>query len=250
MGNDRSAAKRPTRTPAEEALRARADEFHKGGMPFQMAMAVAHGRMTLSDALERMSRKDRVTRLVEDQGLSRALATQVAMGHVELKTILRRRRLKEHRELNRDRTMLEVGNRLTFGLHGKRVLSGTVKATAPYSITVELDSGEEEEIHKLQIKFVYVPTDWKRAKKAIKTDKALSKAPRDPVPRPQDRYGCSDKRVFTFIDRGDEIAITTLEGEVIRGKPVWFSRYEIAVEVRGDATIYVFRHALHNVSTI
>ncbi len=247
MAQDRSADKR-TRSPDEEALRRRADELHKDGMPFQMAMAVAHGRMDLSEALERMSRKDRVNRLVEEHGLTRALATQVAMGHVELKTILRRRRLKAHRDEHRDRTVLEPGNHMTFGLHGKRLVTGTVGEVSAYSFSFTPDDGEPEDVHKLQVKLAYDPKDWKRAKKAIRTDRALAKNPREPVPRPQDRYGCSDKRLFSYVDRGDEITVTLLEGELIKGRVRWFSRYEMALEVRGDATLYIFRHALHDVS--
>ncbi|MCA9297923.1 MAG: hypothetical protein H6737_12850 [Alphaproteobacteria bacterium] len=228
-------------------MKAKADALHKDGMPFQMAMAVAHGRMDLSEALERMSRKDKVNRLVEDHDLTRALATQVAMGHVDLEIILRRRRLKEHRDENRDRSVLEVGNRLTLGLHGRRLVTGTVVDTSPYSVTIKPDDGEPEEIHKLQIKLAYSPDDWKRAKKAIRTDKNLAKSPREPIPRPQDRYGCSDKRLFSYVDRGEEIVVTLLEGEVVRGKVLWFSRYEIALQVRGETDIVVLRHALHDV---
>jgi sRNA-binding regulator protein Hfq len=247
MAQDRSANKR-ARTPDEEALRRRADELHEGGMPFQMAMAVAHGRMDLSEALERMSRKDRVNRLVEEHDLTRALATQIAMGHVELKTILRRRRLQQHRDEHRDRTVLETGNHMTFGLHGKRLLTGTVGGVEAYGFELTPEDGEPEVIHKLQVKFAYDPKDWKRAKKAIRTDRALAKKPRDPIPRPQDRYGCSDKRLFSYVDRGDDITVTLLEGEVIKGQVKWFSRYEMALEVRGDALLYIFRHALHDVS--
>ena len=41
-------------------VKSRADALAAQGMPYQMAMAVAHGRMDLNEALERMSRKDRV----------------------------------------------------------------------------------------------------------------------------------------------------------------------------------------------
>ncbi|MEZ4316048.1 MAG: hypothetical protein R3F61_01020 [Myxococcota bacterium] len=250
MTQQRPAAKRTVkrRGDDEASLRVRADALHKDGMPFQMAMAVAHGRMDLSEALERMSRKDKVSRLVDEHGLTPALATQVAMGHVDLQIILRRRRLQEHRDANRDRTMLEPGNRLTFGLHGRRVVTGVVGAATPYSFMLTPDEGEAEEIHKLQVKFAYAPEHWKRAKKAIRMDKVLSKTPREPIPRPQDRYGCSDKRLFSYVDRRDEIGVTLLEGEMIRGTVKWFSRYEIGLEVRGDVDIFVFRHALHEVT--
>ncbi|MEM6931168.1 MAG: hypothetical protein AAF602_29830, partial [Myxococcota bacterium] len=85
-------------------------------MPYQMAMAVAHGRMDLNDALERMARRDRVKVLMDRHGLSRALATQVVIGHADLDQVLSRRRLAEHREAFRDRTCLEPDAEITLAL--------------------------------------------------------------------------------------------------------------------------------------
>lgn len=246
-------ARKVVRRKGEEAFRARAEALHKEGMPFQMAMAVAHGRMDLSEALERMARKDRVQRLVDEYGLSHALATQVAMGHADLDQILRRQRLERHREAHRERSWLETGRPVTLGLHGKRVVTGSVEEVTPYlfRFTFEkpADGVTSEEIHKLQVKYAYSPDDWKRAKKAIKIDKVLSAEPRGPVVRPQDRYGCSDKRLFSYVDRGSEITVTLLEGEILRGRVGWFSRYEIGLEIRGETEIGVFRHALVDVAT-
>lgn len=254
MTQERPGRKVVRRKPAavnEEAVRARADALHRDGMPFQMAMAVAHGRMDLSEALERMARKDRVERLVEEHGLTRALATQVAMGHADLNLILRRQRLEAHRTEHRDRTWLEVGRPVTLGLHGKRVVTGQIQEATAYSLLFrhERADGEPEEIHKLQVKYAYAPDDWKRAKKAMKIDKALAAIPREPVVRPQDRYGCSDRRLFTYLDKEQDITVTLLEGEILRGRVTWFSRYEIGLEIRGEAEIGVFRHALHHVGT-
>lgn len=237
------------RKPAVDPVaRAKAEALHKDGMPFQMAMAVAHGKLRLNDALERMARKQRAERLVEQHGLDNALATQVAMGHVQLEVVLRRRRRREHRDQNRDRTTLIEGKRLTLGLHGRRSLSGTVGEVTSYLFGFAPDGGEFEEIHKLQVRYAYSREDWKRAKKAIKTDKTLA-GPSEPVPRPQDRYGCSDKRLFRYHDQETEIAVTLLEGDVIRGKVAWFSRYEIGLAVRGDVGVVAFRHALRNVTS-
>ena len=81
-------------------VRARAEELVATGMPFQMAMAVASGRLQLNDALERMVRQDQVLRMMERHDLSRALATQIAMGHADLDVVLARRRMDEHRTQN------------------------------------------------------------------------------------------------------------------------------------------------------
>ena len=108
----------------EQTPRERAQELADQGIPFQMAMAVAHGRLTLNDALERLAQQDRVEQLMRTHDLSRALATQVAMGHADLDKLLRRRRMEAHREENRLRSILDEhtasGEPLALALHGHR----------------------------------------------------------------------------------------------------------------------------------
>lgn len=234
--------------------RERAQELARSGMPFQMAMAVAQGRMELNDALERLARRAEVERLMRKHDLNRALATQIAMGHADLEAFLAKRRMEQHREAHRDRsvldTALEDGVSRTFGVHGRRVLTGVVTATDAYHAHVQVEGEEPEQLHKLQFKFAYAPGDWKRVKKAFRKDKALSKEPREPIPRPQDRYTISDKRLFRYLDQGVQVEVTLLEGEMVRGAVAWFGRYEFGMTVKGDVEVTIFRHALHHAGTV
>lgn len=245
---ERRGARRST-TDKEEAAKERAAALHRDGMPFQMAMAVAHGRLDLSTALETMARKQRAERLEQEHGLGRALATQVAMGQLDLELVLRRRRLAEHRTENRDRTWLEPGRRLVLGLHDRKPLTATIDKVDPYSVHVLPEKGEAEEIHKLQVQFAYDPAQWKLVKKAIRTDKAVAQLKLEPVRLPQERYGCSDKRLFNYLDTKVDISVILLGGQTIKGQVAWFSRYEFEIEARNGARVGVFRHALHRVSS-
>jgi sRNA-binding regulator protein Hfq len=233
----------------DEAVRRKADQLTDQGMPYQMAMAVAHGRIDLSEALERMARKDRVTKLMERHDLSRALATQVAIGHAELDQVLGRRRLDTHREENRDRTCLQPGGGPVALQLQARVVKGTVTALEPYTFTIDTgvanDSGSTTEtIHKLEAKYGYAPGDWKTVKKVVRSEKKSADADARPATRPQDRYSCSDKRLFGYLDRGDEVDVTLLDGDSVRGVVTWFGRYEFGLEVKSGVEITVFRHAL------
>lgn len=233
-------------------VRAKAEQLHENGMPFQLAMAVALGRVSLNDALERLARQERVDKMMEKHDLSRALATQIVIGHASLDAVLARRRLKEHREQNRLRSCLDrakaIDAPLTLELHGKSRISGQISTIEAYSVTVTPDGGEATEIHKLQLKYAWNPSDWKAVKKAVKIDKALAAEPVDPIARPQDRYTCSDKRLFRYMDSGDAVQVTLLEGEQIKGVVTWFGRYEFGLKLKGDVEITVFRHALHDLS--
>jgi hypothetical protein len=234
-------------------VRARAEELAGSGMPFQLAMAVALSRVSLNDALERMQRQEKVQKLMDEHELSRALATQIVIGHASLDAVLSRRRLQGHREVHRGRSCLDEafasGAPIALALHGNRKVIGKVAALSAYSVTVLAEEGGTEEIHKLQLKYAYAPDDFKKVRKTLKNDKELSKAPIAPIERPQDRYTCSDKRLFRYMDSAAVIQATLLEGEQFRGHVTWFSRYEFGFSLKGgDAEVTIFRHCLHDLS--
>jgi sRNA-binding regulator protein Hfq len=247
-GRGRGDVRRLRKPKTDASVRARADELIASGMPYQMAMAVAHGRMELNEALERMARKDRVNALMERHQLSRALATQIAIGHADLDLVLARRRLEVHRVDHRDRSCLVPGARLALALHEGRSLKGRVVDVEPYQVVFEPDGGVPEPIHKLKLMFAYAPDDWKAVKKGVRVDKKNARDPEAPAVRPQDRYSCSDRRLFGYLDRKIDLNVTLLDGETLRGQLVWFGRYEFGFHLRTDAEITVFRHALRDVA--
>lgn len=251
-GGPRRDAKPVKKHRTDPRVRARAEELHESGMPFQMAMAVALGRLSLNDALERLQRQEKVEKLMEKHELSRALATQIVIGHASLDVVLARRRMQSHREENRLRSCLEQakesGESVAIAIHGKSKVIGTVIEVAPYSVTMRTDEGEERELHKLQLKYAWAPDDWKRVRKGVRNDKSRSRDPLPPIERPQDRYTCSDKRLFRYMDDEAVVQATLLEGEVLRGTVAWFGRYEFGLTLKGDVEVTVFRHALHELT--
>lgn len=246
------------RVPPTDRSRQRAQELHEQGMPFQMAMAVAHGRMKLSDALERMAIQDRATKLMETHDLSRALAVQIAKGHADLDAILMRRRMEEYVVQAPLRSVLlevaESGQEIALALHDHRNLRGQITEVDRYSITAipmeKKGPGEPVEIHKLQIKLAYEPSQWKVVRKVLKTDKAVKAKGLGPIERPQDRYTCSTKRLFRYLDQELTVQATLLEGEILRGRVTWFSRYELGMEVKEGVEVTIFRHALHDLRSL
>lgn len=241
--------KRPKKKVDEElSPKQRAQELVDNGMPYQMAMAVVHGKMELNEALERLSRRDRVNQLMERHDLSRALATQVAIGHADLKQILHRRRMKQHREEYRDRTCLVPGNTLTLARFGENAAAFEVVSVDAYQANLTAEDGTAVEAHKLSLKYGYAPDAWKKVRKALKKDKRLAAKELVPAKQPQDRYTCSDKRLFGYVDSGSEVQATLVDGDILKGVVQWFSRYEFGLLVKGDVEVTVFRHALHDLS--
>ena len=237
-------------TPKEIDDRRRAAELVVQGYPPAMAMSVAQGRMTKNEATERLARRAEVEQLMKAHDMTRALATQVALGHAKLDEFLAKRRFDQHRGANRVRSVLDEaasdGRVWTWALFGGRKVEGKLTAITPYNVTLVPTEGAPEELHKLAFKFGHAPDDFKRLRKIQLCNKALREAPKAPAERPQERYTCSDKRFFKYVDSGAVVRATLLEGEVIEGSVAWFSRYEFALSIKGHATIVVFRHALND----
>ena len=105
----------------------------------------------------------------------------------------------------------------------------------------------EEAFHKLEAKYAYPPSDWKRVRKAFRVDKTVQALGNKPAKRPQDRYSCSDKRLFSYFDTRQNVTAILADGDTVRGEVVWFSRYEFGLEIKGGVEITVFRHALHDI---
>lgn len=228
--------------------RAKAKELVQQGVPAAMAAAVAQGRLSLNEALEKLARRSEVDRLMRKHDLTRAVATQIVMGHADLDAFLQRRKLEAHVADNGQRSCLDEarasGRLLALQVVGQRRVTGVVTEVGPYEVTVRDEAGAEVKLHKLEIKCAWYADDYKKVRKALRRDKALTDSPKEIARRPQDRYGLSDKRLFRFHDEGTQVDATLVEGEVIRGAIMWFGRYEFAIGVKGESEIVVFRHAL------
>lgn len=241
-------------TPPQLLQRRKAEELMARGMPLAMALAVAQGRIPLNEALERLSRRTEVDRLMKAHDMSRALATQVVLGQADLDSFLAKRRFETHRGTHRDRSVLDEaksdGRSWHWALFGGRKVEGKITDAQPYEVELTPTSGAAERLHKLAFKYGLAADEAKKLRKSLSYLKALQDAPRAPAERPQERYTCSDKRLFRYIDSGVHVRATLLEGEVIEGTMVWFSRFEFALAVKGGATVVIFRHALHDLSEV
>ena len=239
------------RRPPDPTARARADELAARGMPIQMALAVAAGRIDLNEALQQLAQREEVSRLVEQHALSRALATQIVLQQAKLDDVLAARRLEKHRHDHRLRSVLDEhlvsGKPLGLLLHGKRRVVGNVLEVMPYEFRFKPEDGPEELIHKLHAKLAFEAESFKKVRKVVKFDKELEGAPRAPIERPKDRYGCSDRRLFRYLDEREEVFVTLLEGEQFKGTVEWFGRFEFGLHLKGETVVTVFRHALADV---
>ena len=218
------------------------------GIPKHLAHQVALGSLSLHDVLARMATRAKVDGLMKRHGLPKSLATQIALGQADLNHILRKRRLVKHIEENRSRSILveaqASGETLSLALHGKQTVRGVIRAINAYEVEFDGADGESKTIHKLQIKYACQDSCARAVRNQIKRDKQR-KEPVEPIWKPQDRYGCSDRRLFGVLDEKALVTATTLEGEIFYGTVEWMGRWEFGMALKKkNARVVIFRHAL------
>ncbi len=238
--------------PDRDALRQKIAELERmTGIPHHYAVQVATNQLSLNDVLQRLALQDQVEGLMRRHALNRALATQVARGHANLAHILRKKRMIAHKEENYERSCLEEsvgGDPVGLSLHGRRDVRGQIVNVDQYEFDFQPQSGEPERIHKLQAKFIYAARDAKRVRRALRFERELRDTPLEPIDRPQDRYTCSDRRLFGYCDQETSVRALTLEGDVLKGQVIWMGRYEFGLRLKGGVEVVLFRHALSDLS--
>ncbi len=247
-GRTRLPAKPKVRLMDPIAMRT-AEIVRTTGLAPGMARQVATGKMDLNEVVKRMAVADEVNRIMVQHELNRALATQIVLGHASLDAALCRRRIDTHLAAHADRAILERAatsqKPISLGLHGHRIVRGVVVSVDKYEFVFrDAETGAETVIHKLQVKYAYEPDDYKKVKKAMDYDKVRREKAVEPVARPQDRFGCSDRRLGTAWDKKTHVTAITLEGECFSGEVAWVARFEFGLRPRSGGEVVLMRHAL------
>jgi hypothetical protein len=244
---------RPPRRPPPPGPKYTVEDLVKQGFPQNLATAVVKGTMSYEDACKRVVLMLDVEKLMRKHNIGRPIAMQIALGQADLEGFLAKRRMMEHREKHHARSCFDEalvhGKPMTFLVHGQRRVEGKVIASEPYHATIRLEDGTEESIHKLQFKAGWLAEHRKLVRKMLERKNSdLVKNPKPPIERPQDRYPCSDRTLFSFVDAPKKsVDMTSLEGEIVSGQVLWFGRYEIGMGLKGEHLVTVFRHALADV---
>jgi hypothetical protein len=257
MGSAKGDGKHGVNHPRSQVRRRIDTLVREAGLSESLALQVAKDQITLNEAVKQMAAREQVENLIARFDLNRSLATQVVRGDTTIDYVLEEQRREDHRSLYGQQSVLEDaakdGKPRVFGLHGHRLVCAVVKSLNKYEVELEADAsgGAPADalgtVHKLQFKFGSTITDLDAIRAALGQDPERF-AIAEPVVRPQERYRCSDKRLFSWLDAGNEVEVTTLEGEVITGPLSWIARFEIGVSVAKGLDLVVFRHAIANVS--
>ncbi len=127
---------------------------------------------------------------------------------------------------------------LELARYGERFQEGYIKDFGPYEMLF-VSEGVEFDIHRLKIKYMYEKRFSELVKKWVVLDKSIQKKKLRPAYRPINRYQFPEG----VLQVGAEIMLALHEGEMIRGKILWFTPYDIMLQ-SNKAEIWVFRHSI------
>ena len=131
-------------------------------------------------------------------------------------------------------------------LHGQRMVQASIVENHTYDLTVAMADAGQEELPKIQVKFLY-PAELSAAiKTLIKVDQKVAGLKHAPIPEPSKRYFIKNKTLFPLMKDKQVLFFTLLEGEIIRGIIADFSQYDITINLKGGLPVIILRHSMYD----
>jgi sRNA-binding regulator protein Hfq len=132
-------------------------------------------------------------------------------------------------------------------LHGDQRKKGKIQSDQTYEIDLVTQGGVAEKIHKVNVKMICEASKEEEVLGRLRTNEALKGAPEGPHFGPRYRHHIKNKSLFPLMNRKEVLFFSTLEGEVLRGVVVGFSRFEISLSMKGGVSVVLLRHAIFDV---
>ena len=131
-------------------------------------------------------------------------------------------------------------------LHGRKIVQARIMRNLIYQIVLSTEDGPKKEIDKTSIKLLYPAIHAQAAGKLIKWDPKLKANPIEPIIFPKDRHHIKNKTLFPLMQQREVLFFTLLEGEIVRGVLLAFSRYDLTIGLKGGIPVVV-RHGVRDV---
>ncbi|MBN1850268.1 MAG: hypothetical protein JW932_16980 [Deltaproteobacteria bacterium] len=158
--------------------------------------------------------------------------------------------LKEYLGVNYETTIFdqaaESGHPWEFHLHGYQRVQASVLENLTYDVKLDIKGEEKKEIPKIHIKFLYPLDTAEAARPLLKIDNRIKDLALEPIVSPKDRYFIKNKSLFPLMKEKQVVFFYSLEGDVIRGIIMDFSRYDITVALKGGTLITILRHSIYD----
>jgi hypothetical protein len=134
-----------------------------------------------------------------------------------------------------------------YHLHGREIVHARLVRSFKYGIVLSIDTQPEREIEKTSIKLLYPVAYAQTAGKLLKSDPKVQARRIEPIISPKDRNHIKNKTLFPLMQQRAVLFFTLLEGEIIRGLVLAFSRYDLTIGLKGGIPITVLRHSILDV---
>jgi sRNA-binding regulator protein Hfq len=142
--------------------------------------------------------------------------------------------------------LLASGQVCDFHVHPGRVIRARVTHVEPYQVTLAPEEGEPETLDKHNIHFLSAAEDAANVAKLVKADKSVQSQNLEPSLSYKCRHLIKNKTLFPLMEERAVLFFTLIDGSVIRGLVVGFSRYEIQVSMKGGTLVTLFRHSVYD----
>lgn len=232
-------------------------------LPMTMAFKVSRQLISLEDAIkqnqEKEARKNEAKAICEKYPkIDFALACLLLKDKITPEDFLKRRQekqaLQREKELEKRKMMQEDSEQvkafealtgysenktpLQLQKYGGKFEDGILEDFTPYEFYFATNKCLLK-IHRLKLKYFYEQSAAAAIKKSVFIDKGIKEKKQKPSYGPEGRY----KFPEGLLKEGNEIILALHEGEMIRGKVVWSTSYDILLDVNKQK-IWVFRHAV------
>lgn len=223
------------------------------GVSPEAALAIHMGQTTLKRALQNAKKREELYAFAIEHNLPHSLAGQVLKEQMTLEEASVRARVIAHRRRSAEHCSFKLAHdakeKVILGLHSQKEVTTPILAVLKYDIRVVLD-GEETDIPKHSVKYLYKPDHKKVIRKAVKHDKTLAKNPKGPITKVAKRFKVKDDLLQKVIDLKSHLSVTLLEGEKVAAELRSYSKYEILLHARDDHELVIFRHALEQADAV
>jgi sRNA-binding regulator protein Hfq len=144
-------------------------------------------------------------------------------------------------------TAMASGKPWELHLHGHRTIRAIVLENRKWDVTADVIGQEREEIQKIQVKYLYPAEASDSIKPMVKMDKNVESLKLEPLFNPRKRYFVKNKSLYPLMKEKEVVLFTLIEGEVLRGIITDFSRYDVALSLKGGIPVTILRHSIYDV---
>lgn len=203
------------------------------------------------------SLREPVARLLKAGMLTEQEAGNVLSRDVPLEKVLVRKEVRRVMKQERQRSCLEDAAKarepIALRLLRGKTLVGSISGVSPFQIAFEPARGNAAAgavymIDKVRLTHAYHPA-LEAAVGAARTVNAHVKAMGLAIPeKASERLRLRHEEIQRFLRNATRLKFLLFDGDLIQGTILWWSQYEIGVDVGKGVSVTLFRHALLGLS--